>query len=85
MAEWGDNPVTEAVAMSDAQYKELLERVIEMGISRKKQQGTIDEPDFLSGAMVTMEALGIKCPMWPIAIMTGQTILEEKEDAESKS
>ena len=75
MADWGENPVKK-VELTKGEYTKLLEKVLEVGTARNREMsGKISEEDFLCGAMSTMEALGIKCPMWPLAIQFGEKLL----------
>ena len=78
MSAWGSNPVKE-VTLSKEQYKDLCEAVLNTGTDRKKAGTLKDEADFLSGAMVVMERLGIGCPAWPLMIMSGRSLLEERK------
>ena len=79
MAEWGTNPV-EKVTLTKEKYKELIQSIQDVGHERKKGQGgKLNEADFFCGAMAVMERLGIGCPVWPVMIMAGRSIVD-KED-----
>ena len=72
MAEWGDDAVKK-VKLSKEQYSALLNKVVATGEGRLHTQGKINEADYLAGAMATMAALGITCPIWPLMIMTDRS------------
>jgi hypothetical protein len=74
--EWGQDPVKQ-VDLTDDQRVALFEAVVETMKQRKQTRALKDEPDYLCGAMAVIERLGIPCPMWPIFIMTGRSLLDE--------
>ena len=76
---WGDGHVKDA-KLTEEQYKGLCEKIILVGKHRKRSQGeNFNEADFLTGAMAAMEALNIGCPTWPFIILSGDSVLSEKE------
>lgn len=75
--EWGESPV-KAAELSKEEYAELVESVVETGKARRRTGALECEADFLAGAMVVMERLGISCPVWPILILSGRSVLEEE-------
>ena len=78
MSEWGSNPIKKT-ELSEKEFKDLVIAIEKIGLDRKQAQGKIDEPDFFCGAMAVMERLGIGCPTWPLLMMSGNGILEERE------
>ena len=79
MSEWGTNPV-KAVELTQEEFSDLCNEVRRIGRDRKCAQGdTFNEIDYVCGAMAVMERLGLKCPAWPLLIMAGRSVVDEKE------
>ena len=75
--------------LNETEYKELCNRVIDMGLFRRKDHPEVfREDDYLSGAMSVMAALGMPLPMWPLMIMSGRKVIqldiERVNEAEDK-
>ena len=75
------NKVIESVKLTDVQYKDLVVGIEGMGRSRKREQGKIDEADFLCGAMAVFFLLDIPVPSWPLAMIAGRKILRRVRNA----
>ena len=73
--EWGYNPA-KSVSLTKKQYDDFCARIIEAGKSRNQAGTLASEADFLCGAMAAMNALNINCPVWPFAIMAGNSLLK---------
>jgi hypothetical protein len=79
MTAWGEDAIV-PVALTDKEYSELIKRVEDMGRSRQKVQSNMNDVDFVCGAMAVMDALGIKCPVWPFKVMSGNPIFGGSDD-----
>lgn len=77
--EWGRNAIVK-MRLTQEQRSELYDRIIRLGINRKRTKGELNEADFACGAMGVMEALGIAPPMWPMAVLAGIPIFTEEEE-----
>lgn len=84
MATWGEDAV-KMVELSAEQYGALMMRVVETAKSRYKEIGSLQEDDFLCGAMSAIEALGIGCPVWPLLIMTGRSVIDDGDTKTRKN
>lgn len=81
--DWGYNPVKK-VALSKGSFSELVKRVEATGKKRKEAGALVNEADYFCGAMAAMEALGVGCPVWPLFLMSGRSVVDFEPKPNSK-
>ncbi len=76
--EWGDEPI-QRVELTEEENAKLQKVVEETALGRQDVGSLKSSPDFCAGALTVMNALGIKCPVWPMMILANRPWFKGEE------